>query len=92
MKPILKIVLPIIVVITLSCQTIFAGEKSHMQEALDALTQAKAHLKAAAPDKGGHRVRAISLVDSAISETKAGIEFDREHQSKEEKKKEKKKD
>jgi hypothetical protein len=45
----------------------------HMQNALHALQNARAELNAALPDKGGHRVNAISLVDSAISETKAGI-------------------
>jgi hypothetical protein len=31
----------------------------------------------ARPNKGGHRDRAISFVDSAIAETKAGIAFAR---------------
>ena len=45
----------------------------HMQAALRALQNARAELNAALPDKAGHRVNAISLVDSAISETKEGI-------------------
>jgi hypothetical protein len=45
----------------------------HMQAALRALQNARAELEAALPDKAGHRVNAISLVESAISETRAGI-------------------
>src|SRR5947207_79935 len=45
----------------------------HMQAALAALQNAKAELQAAIPDKGGHRVKAIALVDEAIGEVRAGI-------------------
>jgi hypothetical protein len=45
----------------------------HMQAALHALRNSKAELEAALPDKGGHRVKAIALVDQAIAETQAGI-------------------
>jgi len=31
------------------------------------------------PNKGGHRERAIELVDQAINEVNAGIEFARSH-------------
>ncbi|MBX7156871.1 MAG: hypothetical protein K1X66_00590 [Verrucomicrobiae bacterium] len=89
MKKILKIVLPLITVLTLTYQPLRANE-NHMREAMDALNQAKAHLKAATPDKGGHRVRAIHLIDNAMDEIKAGIQYDREHESKKEEKKKKK--
>jgi hypothetical protein len=45
----------------------------HMQAALRALRNANAELNAALPDKGGHRVKAINLVNDAITETEAGI-------------------
>lgn len=45
----------------------------HMQNALRDLQNGKAELAAALPDKGGHRVAAMKLVDQAIAETKAGI-------------------
>jgi len=45
----------------------------HMQAALRALRNADTELNAALPDKGGHRVNAINLVNQAISETEAGI-------------------
>ena len=44
-----------------------------MQAALAALENAKADLDAAIPDKGGHRVKAIALVNDAIAEVRAGI-------------------
>ncbi len=45
----------------------------HMQNALHALRNSKAELETALPDKGGHRVKAIALVDQAIAEVNAGI-------------------
>ncbi|MES1151386.1 MAG: hypothetical protein ABUL54_05785 [Dongia sp.] len=45
----------------------------HMQAALRALRNADGELNAALPDKGGHRVKAIGLVNDAIAETEAGI-------------------
>ncbi len=45
----------------------------HMQAALSALQKAKAELDAAIADKAGHRVKAIALVDDAITEVRAGI-------------------
>ena len=91
MKSILKTVLPIVAVITLACQMTFAGQ-NHMHEALDALTVARAHLKAAASDKGGHRAQALRSIDAAIAHVKEGIEYDREHESKKEEKRKEKKD
>jgi cell division protein FtsN len=45
----------------------------HMQAALKALRNSRADLEAALPDKAGHRVKAIALVDQAITEVQAGI-------------------
>lgn len=50
-----------------------AVPQPHMQAALRALRNAKAQLEMAAPDKGGHRVRAMELVNQAIGETEQGI-------------------
>jgi len=46
----------------------------HMQAALAHLQGAKAELQDATTDKGGHRVRAIALVNQAIGEVEAGME------------------
>ena len=45
----------------------------HMQNALKALENAKSQLELALPDKAGHRVNAINLIDQAIGEVEAGI-------------------
>jgi hypothetical protein len=45
----------------------------HMQAALRALRNAREQLDKAVPDKAGHRVKAIELVDQAIRETEQGI-------------------
>ena len=51
----------------------------HMTAALDELRGARAELDAAATDKGGHRARAIAIVDDAITEVRAGIDYARAH-------------
>ena len=51
----------------------------HMEDALRALGEAKRALTAGSSDKGGHRLKAIGLVDQAISEIRAGIEYDNTH-------------
>lgn len=45
----------------------------HMHNALGDLNAAYAQLQAALPDKGGHRLQAMSLVTQAISQTQQGI-------------------
>ena len=62
---------------------IYAGRASadqpHMQAALDHLRAARAELNAAAADKGGHREKAIALVNDAIGQVEKGIVYDRRH-------------
>jgi len=48
----------------------------HMKTALEHLEKAKTQLEKAAPGKGGHRVKAIELINSAIAEVRKGMEFD----------------
>lgn len=50
-------------------------QQPHMRAALDALRNAKRHLELAEADKGGHRVKAVELVNGAITETEAGIAY-----------------
>jgi len=47
----------------------------HMVAALDELRAARGELQAAASDKGGHRVRAIEIVDDAIEQVRRGIDY-----------------
>jgi hypothetical protein len=51
------------------------ANQPNMQAALGSLQAARAELVRAPPNKGGHRERAINLVDAAINETKAGISY-----------------
>ncbi|MDI4665091.1 hypothetical protein K9U40_12240 [Xanthobacter autotrophicus] len=53
------------------------ANQPNMWRAMGALQNARAALMEAEPNKGGHRERAIELVDQAIAETRAGIEFAR---------------
>jgi hypothetical protein len=55
------------------------GEQSHMQKALGHLKSARNQLAQATHDKGGHRVRAMALIEQAMNEVEAGIVFDRTH-------------
>ena len=48
------------------------ADQPYMQGALRALQNARASLETAATDKGGHRERAIQLVDDAIRQVKVG--------------------
>jgi hypothetical protein len=45
-----------------------------MQAALSELRAARASLEQGLADKGGHRVKAIGLVNQAIAEVEAGIQ------------------
>jgi hypothetical protein len=55
------------------------ADQPMMQAARADLQTAKRELQKALPDKGGHRVKAIALVNDAIAEVNAGIAFDRRH-------------
>ncbi|MBN2079079.1 MAG: hypothetical protein JW838_08930 [Spirochaetes bacterium] len=61
------------VALALSFGFIANSAQPHMRSALQALQSAKAHLNKASHDKGGHRVKALSLVNDAISEVRKGI-------------------
>ncbi len=60
----------------LGCATVRA-DQPHMQAALASLRDARHQLEAAEKNKGGHRERAIELIDSAIDQVKKGIEYSR---------------
>jgi hypothetical protein len=51
------------------------GAQPHMNESIALLQSARGELQAATPNKGGHRERALSLIDQAIGEVRAGIAF-----------------
>ena len=51
------------------------GAQPHMGETVTLLQSARAELVQATPNKGGHRERALGLIDQAIGEVRAGIAF-----------------
>jgi hypothetical protein len=51
------------------------GAQPHMNESIALLQSARGELQAATPNKGGHRERAMTLIDQAIGEVRAGIAF-----------------
>ena len=55
-------------------------DQPRMQAARSDLQAARAQLRNATNDKGGHRTRALGHVDAALSEVAAGIRFDRRHE------------
>jgi len=55
------------------------SDQPNMIAARDELKSALNNLNKAAPNKGGFREQAIGLVQSAIDEVNAGIEYDRNH-------------
>jgi uncharacterized protein (DUF2336 family) len=70
--------------------TVYAEGQPAMRNALANLEQAKANLENANADKGGHRVRAMKLVNEAIAEVRQGIAFDNTHSGKAENRRPKK--
>jgi hypothetical protein len=52
-------------------------DQPNMESARTNLQKARAELQAAEPNKGGHRARAIDLVNAAIGEVNKGIKFAR---------------
>ena len=55
---------------------IVIGAQPHMEAALNSLQSAKSELLLAKGEKGGHKVRALKLIDQAIMEVQAGIYAD----------------
>lgn len=76
-----------IIVALLLCTVLVSGfllgrasaDQPHMQAALEHLRAARAELDKADADKGGHRLKAISLVNDAIAQVEKGVGFDRHH-------------
>lgn len=56
-----------------------AEAQPHMRAALEALHSAKQSLTKADHDKGGHRAKALELVNAAIAEVEQGVRFDNQH-------------
>jgi hypothetical protein len=57
----------------------YAQNQPEMTAALEHLRQAADNLQRGSHDKGGHRQRALDLVNQAMREVQAGIEYDNTH-------------
>lgn len=51
------------------------GAQPHMTQTIVLLQNARSELQAAPPNKGGHREKALNLIDAAIAEVRASIAF-----------------
>ena len=51
------------------------AKQPHMQAALSDLQSAREQLQMADANKGGHRLKAIDLINQAIQEVKSGIAY-----------------
>jgi len=70
----------VVALLMLLCVCAFVNatpDQPNMESAKTNLQKARAELNAAQPNKGGHRSRAIDLVNSAIGEVNKGIKFAR---------------
>ena len=61
---------------------ICSADEPHMRAALEHLREAREQLEKATPNKGGHREKAIELIDRAMGQLKEGIEFGEHHHEK----------
>jgi hypothetical protein len=72
-------ILSVVAVLLLGVAIRATPDQPNMQSAKMNLQNAKANLIAATPNKGGHRGKAINLINAAIVEVNRGIAFDRRH-------------
>jgi hypothetical protein len=75
----MKYAASLLIVAGLSLSSSAMAETPRMKLALKNLQEAKTALAEASADKGGHRVAAMKLIDQAMKEVQAGIEFDKTH-------------
>jgi len=74
-----RISLAVLALLIFAIAGLAAGDQPFMRAARADLVTAKSELQKAIPDKGGHRVKAIQLVNQAIAQVNAGMAFDRQH-------------
>lgn len=71
----MKRIIAIVTTVGLTACVHAATWQPNMAAAMTSLQSAKASLLAAKSDKGGHRVKALQLIDAAMAEVSAGIAF-----------------
>ena len=72
---ILKIFLIIVVCSLFFVSGRVSADQPHMRAALNALRNARSELQIASANKGGHRAKAIDLVNQAIRQVEKGIAY-----------------
>ncbi|KQV70493.1 hypothetical protein ASC90_09375 [Rhizobium sp. Root1220] len=55
------------------------AEQGNMDAAMRQLGNALESLRRATPNKGGHKERAVGLIEQAMAEVQAGIDYAAEH-------------
>ena len=63
----------VVAIAALSLQSVSAQDQPRMRDALAHLRSARAVLAQAEHNKGGHRAKALELVERAIAEVEAGM-------------------
>jgi hypothetical protein len=76
-RPRVALLLLVVAAFALSFALGCASAQPHMQSALDHLSSARSELQQALANKGGHRERALELIDQAINQVEMGINFAR---------------
>ena len=66
-------VIAVLTLVLMGTLPVLAARQVHMENALRHLQSAKAELQQAGEHQGGHRVKAIRLIDDAIVEVREGI-------------------
>ena len=74
-----KTILAVVILLSIDIIAGAMPDQPNMQAARGNLITARNELRRATADKGGHRARAIGLVNSAIAEVNLGIQYDRRH-------------
>lgn len=75
----MKRILSMFLAILMCASFASALDQPQMQAAREDLNKAESALRKATADKGGHRERALALIEQAAAEVNRGIEYDREH-------------
>ncbi len=66
-----------VLLLLIAMVSIAQADQPRMASARTHLQQARAQLQAAVRNKGGHRAKAIALINNAIAEINAGVRYDR---------------
>jgi len=70
-----SVIILLLIGLVAGCAGPRVDHQPRMDAALEDLRAARQELERAAPNKGGHREKAIELIDRAINQVKEGIEY-----------------